>query len=117
MRQLPLLILFTVTVLVTSPLAQYRTGDPSARVAQKTLEKSVETRLADRRGKCMSAIGSPAFCDCLNGALPLEADFQRYITVTTSSTSGQLSPDDKKIASIILATRDECVARVFSSQK
>ena len=42
------------------------------------VRKSVEAILSDRRARCMRAIGNQAFCDCLNGDLPLAVDFQRY---------------------------------------
>jgi hypothetical protein len=97
---------------------QRNTGDRAAMVARRTFEKSVEVRMAYRRSQCMNAVGSSVFCDCLNGSLPLAADFQRYIAVTTgSSANEQLSPDEKKMADLILATRDQCVAKVFGNAR
>ena len=120
-----LLILVGVTVVVASTLthagAQRRTGDQAVRLARTAFEKSVEVRLADRRSKCLSAVGSPAFCDCLNGSLPLAVEFQRYIAVTTTSGadsgSVQAQPNDQKTADFILASRDQCVAKAFAAAK
>ena len=118
MRRLLWIILFgsTIAATLTSASPQQKTGDQAVRIARRTFEKSVEVKMAARRSQCMSAIGSPAFCDCLNAFLPLAADFQRYIsTTTTSDPNEQLSPDDKKMADLIIATRDECVAKVFNN--
>jgi hypothetical protein len=94
-------ILVGMTVMAstaTQASAQRKTGDDARRVSRRAFEISVDVRLADRRSKCMNAIGSPAFCDCLNGYLPLSVDFQRYITVTSTArtVSGdvQLLPDE-----------------------
>jgi hypothetical protein len=105
-----------VAITLTHAAPQRHTGDLATSMAGRTFAKSVEARIADRRSKCMSAIGSPAFCDCLNGHLPLAADFQRYITVTTTSSANeQLGADDKRISDLILVSRDECVAKVFAT--
>jgi|HubBroStandDraft_6_1064221.scaffolds.fasta_scaffold1104511_1 hypothetical protein len=98
-----------------------KTGERAAKLARTALQTSVETIMADRRNKCMNAIGSPAFCDCLNGYLPMAADFQKYIVVTTTSRAEfgyeQLTRDDKEIADLIILTRDQCVAKVFATPK
>jgi hypothetical protein len=121
MRRLHLIILVgTIAGVVTLIHAaeQHRTGDQAARVARRTYEKSVEVRLAHRRSQCMEAVGSSAFCNCLNASLPLAADFQRYVAVTTgSSANEQLSPDEKRTAGLILAARDQCVAKVFGNAR
>jgi hypothetical protein len=65
----------------------------------------------------MSAIGSPAFCDCLNAYLPLAVDFQTYIAVTTAGAHDQKSSDNKKLTDLILSSRDICVAKVFATAK
>jgi hypothetical protein len=94
-----------------------QTGDQAVRLARRAFEKSVEVRMADRRFKCMSAIGSPAFCDCLNAYLPLAVDFQTYIAVTTVGAHDQEASDDKKLTDLILSSRDMCVAKVFATPK
>jgi hypothetical protein len=107
-----------IVVTLTPTDAQRKTGDRAVRIARATFEKSVEERLAARRTKCMNAIGSPAFCDCLNGSLPLTVEFQHYIAVTTAgSDSPQLLVTDPKIASAIRATRNQCVSAVFAPEK
>jgi hypothetical protein len=58
-----------------------------------------------------------AFCDCLNGSLPLAIDFLRYIRVTTAMSVPSPSADDRKLADLILAVRDQCVAAVFPTPK
>ena len=93
-----------------------QTGDQAVRLARSAFEKSVEVRMADRRSRCMSAIGSPAFCDCLNAYLPLAVDFQTYIAVTTASADNRQSSDDK-LTDQILSLRDMCVAKVFATTK
>ena len=82
----------------------------------------------DRARKRQGKVGRPSIrvhergwqsrlCDCLNGDLRIEVDFQKYITVTTAvgTKIGQLSPDDQRIAPCILSTRDRCVAQVFDA--
>jgi hypothetical protein len=93
------------------------TGDQAARLARATHETTVAVIMADRRSRCMDAIGSGVFCDCLNGALPLATDFLRYIRVTTATSVASLSPDDRKFADVIFAVRDQCVAAAFPTPK
>ena len=98
-------------------LGAQTTGDQASRLARATHETTVEVIMANRRSGCMNAIGSGAFCDCLNGALPLATDFLQYIRVTTAKSVASLSADDRKLAEVVLAVRDQCVAAVFSAAK
>lgn len=93
------------------------TGDQARRLARATHETTVEVIMADRRIRCMNAVGSGAFCDCLNGALPLATDFLQYIRITTAQSEVSLSADDRKLAEVVLAVRDQCVAAVFPTAK
>ena len=104
-----------VIVILASPRAQRKTGDDTVRLAQATRQAAADGIMMDRRLMCMKAIGSAAFCDCINGALPLAVDFQRYIRITT--TTGELASTDRQVADVVLATRDRCVATVFSGRK
>lgn len=62
---------------------------------------------------------STPFCNCLNADLPLDVNFQKYITVTitvgTPAQYDRLSADDKRITPRIVSSRDRCVAEVFAS--
>ena len=93
------------------------TGDQAGRLARATHQTTVEVIMADRRAGCMNAIGSGAFCDCLNGSLPLATDFLQYIRVTTVKSVASLSAEDRKLTDVILAVRDRCVAAVFPTPK
>jgi hypothetical protein len=123
MRRLLCGILVTGTAVVSSGLTHeaepQHTGDLTQRVARRALEKSVSARLEDRRSKCMSVTGSAPFCNCLNADLPLDVNFQKYITITitvgTPAQYDQVSADDKRIAPRIVSARDRCVAEVFAS--
>ena len=116
-------ILVAVAAVVASALPhaamRQHTGELAQRVARTALEKSVSARLEDRRHKCMSVIGSTRFCNCLNAGLPMDVNFQKYITVTitvgTRAQYDQLSADDKRIAPRIVSARDRCVSEVFVS--
>jgi hypothetical protein len=123
MKRLVCGTLVAVVAVVASALTHaavgQHTGELAQRVARTALEESVSARLEDRRSKCMSVIGSTPFCNCLNAALPLEVNFQKYISVTitvgTPAHYDQLSADDKRIAPRIVLARDRCVAEVFAS--
>jgi hypothetical protein len=121
MKRPLLAILGSVIVVLASTLtyagAQRKTGDGTVRLARATLRATVEAIMIDRRSKCMNAIGSQSFCDCLNGSLPLAADFQTYIRITTATSDAQLTPADRQIADAILVARDRCVATVFPTKK
>ena len=116
-------ILVAVAAVVGSALThaavRQHTGAVAERVARTALEKSVSARLEDRRHKCMSVIGSTRFCNCLNAGLPMDVNFQKYITTTitvgTAAHFDQLSAEDKSIAPRIVSARDRCVAEVFVS--
>jgi hypothetical protein len=109
-----LLVVVFVSAMAVATTAQWRTGDQQSRLGELTHAKSVEVILADRRTKCLGAIGSEPFCNCLNAGLPLTVDFQQYIAITTRSSGNEdLSPDDKRIADVVVATRDYCVEKVF----
>ena len=90
------------------------TGARAIEVARKTFEASVDARVTDRRGRCITAFGNRVFCDCLSAALPLEVDFQRYITVTAADRDTvRPSHSDQQLTNVVLATRDRCVAAAF----
>jgi hypothetical protein len=97
--------------------AQRATGDQAGRLARATHETTVGVIMADRRSRCMNSIGSGVFCDCLNGALPLATDFLQYIRVTTAQSVASLSANDRKLAEVILAVRDQCVSGAFPTPK
>ena len=123
MKRLLCRILVAVAAVVASALTHaavgQHTGELAQRVARTALEKSVSARLEDRRFKCISVIGSTRFCNCLNADLPLDVNFQKYVTVTMTvgipANYDQLSADDKRIAPRIVSARDRCVAEVFAS--
>ena len=126
MKRIPLAILVGVVLVSTmSQAAQHtgeHTGERAMSLARATFEKSVEMIVADRHSKCMSAIGSPAFCTCLSSRLPIKADFhdfQTYIRVTTTSREEygyeRLAPEDMRTVDRIIATRGYCVAKVFAT--
>ena len=122
MKRIPLAILVGVVLVSTMSQAVQHTGERSTSLSRAVFEKSVELIVADRHSKCMSAIGSPAFCTCLSSRLPIKADFhdfQTYIRVTTTSREEygyeRLAPKDKRTVDHVIATRDYCVAQVFSS--
>ncbi len=120
MKRIPLAILVGVPVLAsTMSLAAQHTGGRATSLAREACEKSVELIVVDRHSKCMSAIGSPAFCTCLSSDLPIKADFQTYIRVTTTSREEygyeRLAPEDKRTVDHVIATRDYCVAQVFAT--
>ena len=104
---------------LTHAAVRQHTGAAAERVARTALENSVSARLEDRRHKCMSVIGSTRFCNCLNADLPLDVNFQKYITVTmtvgTPAHIDQLPAEDKSIAPRVVSARDRCVAEVFVS--
>ena len=102
---------------LTDADSQWKTGDDTVGLAQATLRATIEAIMADRQSKCMTVIGSRRFCDCLNGSLPLAADFQTYIRITIATGVGQLAPADRRVADLVLATRDRCVAAVFQTPK
>jgi hypothetical protein len=111
--------LLTVTLALAAavlPATPQATGGRNSRLAQTAFQLSVTARLAERKSQCMRAIGSNAFCDCLNGALPLDANFQRYVAVTTAPASGSAADDQRMVQPIRLA-RDSCVATVFPETK
>jgi hypothetical protein len=108
------------SVALPHAIEQYKTGDQAARFARKVFAKSIEVIMAERRRQCMAAIGNLAFCDCINGYLPMPADFQTYIKVTTASREGsfeQMTSDDKTIVDAVLTTRNRCVEKVFGNPR
>jgi hypothetical protein len=111
-------VILVVAAGATAPsvAAQY-TGRLGTVIGQRAFEASMRGRLDYRRSRCMNAIGSAVFCDCLNGALPLDIDFQQYITVTTADRPDQLPTIDQRLTDAIIATRDMCVARVFTARR
>jgi hypothetical protein len=123
MKRLLCGILVAVAGVVASALTQaavrQHTGEVAQRAARTALEKSISARLEDRRYKCMSVIGGTRFCNCLTADLPLDVNFQKYITVMitvgTPAHYDQLSAEDKSIAPRIVLARDRCVAEVFVS--
>ena len=90
------------------------TGARAKEVARKTFEASVDGRVTDRRDRCIAAFGNRVFCDCLSAALPLDMDFQRYITVTTvNRDTVRPSASNQQLRDVVLAIRDQCVAAAF----
>jgi hypothetical protein len=109
--------LLTVTLAFAAgvlPAASQTTGARNTGVAQRAFQLSVSARLAERKSQCMKAVGSSPFCDCLNGALPLDTSFQQYIAVTTARDV-ERNPEDQ--ARHILSARDSCVATAFPVAK
>jgi hypothetical protein len=123
MKRLPWEIILIAAAVLAAPIlapaaSRQTTGRPAERLARDVFEKSVRARLDDRRSRCMSAIGSADFCDCLNADLPWDVDFRKYIILTTTAATGaeadQLLTDEKRISPRVISTRDRCVAKVFA---
>ena len=107
-RAYAILAIGIATAVVMGPRAAApQTGARDTAVARKAFVISGQVRIADRRSKCMRAIGSQEFCDCLS-TLPLNVDFERYIRIATNEL-GALSDEDRALADPVLATRDRCV--------
>jgi len=126
LRRRSLLAIFVGLAAVASPSTRAQgqrnvpprtTGDQAVDVARKTFDASIEAQVADRRVSCMKAFGNLSFCNCLSAALPLEVNFQRYVTITTAdSDTIRASDSDQRLTDVVLATRDRCVAAAFGAR-
>jgi hypothetical protein len=67
--------------------------------------------------KCMMAIGSAPFCDCLRQEIPVGANFEDYILATTNSKEDlRYAEQEREVKVLIdntLAARETCVMSVF----
>jgi hypothetical protein len=100
--------------------ASQHTGAQSARVARRASVMTVEGLMAVRRTQCMNSFGHAAFCDCINGYLPMAVDFRTYVSVTTASAEPR-SPtgtaETQRLLELVRTIRDHCVASVVHNPR
>ena len=92
-----------------APIPSQNTGRLPEQVAKDAFARSVEARLQVRQDKCVAAFPDKTFCTCLNAALPLEVEFERYVALVSASPE-QLTEAEKALRSSAVAARDRCVA-------
>ena len=85
--------------------------------ASRAFEKrnlSIEQISADFRFRCLRAIGSTAFCDCLVEKRPYVLRFEQYVGISSRTRSelnyDTLNDNGREIVDKVFAVRDECVA-------
>ena len=62
----------------------------------------------------MNVIGHAGFCDCVSGSLPIDVDFQRYVSVAMEREQSQTQTG---IVNAVLSTRNSCVAAAFGEAR
>jgi hypothetical protein len=89
--------------------------DAKTAVAElRGLATSITTK---KRLKCMMAVGTEPFCDCLAQNTPVGASFEDYITITTTSKDdlkySTLDQETKGLVDNTLKAREACVVKAF----
>ena len=128
MRRQPLLTLVVLFTQVTLASAQSKPQTEIERLRQQqAIEEALESLnrlevLTDsisktKHLKCMMAVGSQPFCDCLRDQLPVGASFENYISITTQSKDelgyAKLDQEWKGVVDTTLKVRESCVAKSF----
>lgn len=92
-----------------------------AKKALKEIEALENTITETKRLKCMMAVGSAPFCNCLTDETPFGASFDNYIAITTKSKEelgyASLDSEWKVVVDKTLIARDACVAKVFRASR
>jgi len=78
----------------------------------KEAEASLDAMTRTRKLQCLKALGSEAFCECLNEKLAVGLDFSGYIAVIIRTKDelkyNTLSKEDKGLVDSAINTRNAC---------